>query len=82
MVQCCNKRRTSLTANMLCMLTSLKILSANANFAWKPEWASLLANGTVNNPAKPPNNLTGIVYGDYYFIKVSIFPYSELNAPI
>jgi len=48
---------------------ALNILSANAQFAWKPEWASLLANGTVNNPAHPPNNLTGIVYGDYYFIK-------------
>lgn len=31
------------------------------NLAWRPEWQSLLANGTVNNPAA--NNLTGIVYG-------------------
>lgn len=29
--------------------------------AWRPEWQSLLANGTVNNPAL--NNLTGIIYG-------------------
>lgn len=29
--------------------------------AWRPEWQSLLANGTVNNPQL--NNLTGIVYG-------------------
>jgi hypothetical protein len=29
--------------------------------AWRPQWQSLLANGTVNNPEL--NNLTGIVYG-------------------
>jgi hypothetical protein len=28
---------------------------------WKPDWQSLLSNGTVNNPQL--NNLTGIVYG-------------------
>ena len=28
--------------------------------AWRPDWQSLLANGTVNNPAQ--NNLTGIIY--------------------
>jgi len=43
-----------------------KILNDNTQPFWKPEWQSLLSNGTVNNPAA--NNLTGIVYGDYYFI--------------
>ncbi|ORY92481.1 Six-hairpin glycosidase-like protein [Leucosporidium creatinivorum] len=35
------------------------------------EWegASLVGNGTVNNRADPPNNNTGIIYGDYYFIE-------------
>jgi hypothetical protein len=46
-----------------------QIISANTQLAWNPEWESLLSNGTVNNPANPPNNLTGIVYGDYYFVK-------------
>ncbi|KAI0806900.1 d-4,5 unsaturated-glucuronyl hydrolase-like protein [Fomes fomentarius] len=44
-----------------------KILHDNTKFAWAPSWESLLSNGTVNNPAG--SNLTGIVYGDYYFIK-------------
>lgn len=37
------------------------MLNANTKLAWRPEWQSLLANGTVNNPVQ--NNLTGIVYG-------------------
>ncbi|KAI9056950.1 glycoside hydrolase family 88 protein [Trametes sanguinea] len=45
----------------------IKMLSANTKLAWRPAWQSLLANGTVNNPEH--NNLTGIVYGDYFFIK-------------
>ncbi|EIW60767.1 d-4,5 unsaturated-glucuronyl hydrolase-like protein [Trametes versicolor FP-101664 SS1] len=45
----------------------IKMLNANTKLAWRPEWQSLLANGTVNNPVQ--NNLTGIVYGDYFFIK-------------
>ncbi|KAI0373266.1 d-4,5 unsaturated-glucuronyl hydrolase-like protein [Pilatotrama ljubarskyi] len=45
----------------------IKMLDANTKLAWRPAWQSLLANGTVNNPAQ--NNLTGIVYGDYFFIK-------------
>lgn len=40
-----------------------QVLSSITTLAWKPSWQSLLANGTVNNPAHPPNNLTGIVYG-------------------
>ncbi|KAI0311501.1 d-4,5 unsaturated-glucuronyl hydrolase-like protein [Amylostereum chailletii] len=46
---------------------ALKILSDTTKAFWKPEWSSLLSNGTVNNPVG--NNLTGIVYGDYYFIR-------------
>lgn len=30
---------------------------------------SILGNGTVNNRANPPNNNTGIIYGDYYFVE-------------
>ncbi|TDL27624.1 d-4,5 unsaturated-glucuronyl hydrolase-like protein [Rickenella mellea] len=46
---------------------AIKLLSDNTKLAWRPAWQSLLANGTVNKPAG--NSLTGIVYGDYYFIK-------------
>ncbi|KAJ8522614.1 hypothetical protein ONZ45_g780 [Pleurotus djamor] len=43
------------------------ILEKITRLAWRPEWQSLLANGTV---AKPSNNFnTGIVYGDYYFVR-------------
>ncbi|KZV68058.1 glycoside hydrolase family 88 protein [Peniophora sp. CONT] len=45
-----------------------QILTNTTEKFWKPEFQSLLSNGTVNNPANPPNNETGIVYGDYYFI--------------
>jgi len=43
------------------------ILNNITTLAWKPSWQSLLSNGTVNWPAN--NFLTGIVYGDYYFIR-------------
>lgn len=39
----------------------IQLVANMTNLAWRPEWQSLLANGTVNNPAA--NNLTGIVYG-------------------
>ncbi|TFK80125.1 glycoside hydrolase family 88 protein [Polyporus arcularius HHB13444] len=45
---------------------AIKIVRDNTKLAWAPSWQSLLSNGTVNNPQH--NNLTGIVYGDYYFI--------------
>jgi len=48
---------------------AIQILHDTTNAFWKPSWQSLLSNGTVNNPASPPNNLTGTIYGDYYFIK-------------
>ncbi|KAI0086205.1 d-4,5 unsaturated-glucuronyl hydrolase-like protein [Irpex rosettiformis] len=47
--------------------SAIQIIANMTTLAWRPEWQSLLANGTVNNPAL--NNLTGIVYGDYYFVK-------------
>ncbi|PCH38423.1 glycoside hydrolase family 88 protein [Wolfiporia cocos MD-104 SS10] len=46
---------------------AIKLLRDNTALAWRPEWQSLLANGTVDNPQG--NNLTGIVYGDYFFVK-------------
>jgi len=46
-----------------------QILVDTTKLGWKPDWQSLLSNGTVNNRASPPNNLTGIVYGDYYYVK-------------
>ncbi|GBE82687.1 d-4,5 unsaturated -glucuronyl hydrolase-like protein [Sparassis crispa] len=45
---------------------ALQVLRDNTELAWRPAWQSLLANGTVNNPAG--ENLTGIVYGDYFFV--------------
>ena len=39
----------------------MQIIANMTALAWRPEWQSLLANGTVNNPQL--NNLTGIVYG-------------------
>ncbi|KAI0691019.1 glycoside hydrolase family 88 protein [Cytidiella melzeri] len=53
--------------------SAIQIIANMTALAWRPEWQSLLANGTVNNPVL--NNLTGIVYGhrrcagDYYFVK-------------
>ncbi|KIK54566.1 glycoside hydrolase family 88 protein [Collybiopsis luxurians FD-317 M1] len=46
---------------------AVQILSNITTLAWDPSWQSLLSNGTVNWPAD--NFLTGIVYGDYYYIK-------------
>ncbi|KAG8738632.1 hypothetical protein FRC12_016670 [Ceratobasidium sp. 428] len=48
-----------------------KLLTSTTRLAWReePNWDSLLSNGTVNNPGKPPNNNTGIVYGDYYYVR-------------
>ncbi|KAG7096354.1 hypothetical protein E1B28_003798 [Marasmius oreades] len=47
---------------------ALEILDHITELAWKPEWDSLLSNGTVNWPSN--NYLTGTVYGDHYFVKV------------
>ncbi|KAF5386569.1 hypothetical protein D9615_001919 [Tricholomella constricta] len=46
---------------------AINLLSNITRLAWKPSWQSLLSNGTVNKPAN--NQLTGTVYGDYYYIK-------------
>ncbi|KAH9915798.1 glycoside hydrolase family 88 protein [Epithele typhae] len=45
---------------------AIRLIRDNTRLAWAPTWQSLLSNGTVNNPQH--NNLTGIIYGDYYFI--------------
>lgn len=39
-----------------------------SKLGWKPTWDSVLSNGTANYPVA--NFQTGIVYGDYYYIKV------------
>jgi hypothetical protein len=61
-------RQSSPTSKRFCSqsLSPFQILADTTTLAWKPEWQSLLSNGTVNNPASPPNNLTGIVYGEFY----------------
>jgi len=46
---------------------AIEIINRMAALAWRPSWQSLLANGTVNKLAN--NFLTGIIYGDYYFIE-------------
>jgi hypothetical protein len=51
-----------------------QVLNPNGYMAWKPQWESILGNGTVNNAANPPNNETGIIYGDYFFLKVRSDP--------
>ncbi|KAI5119103.1 hypothetical protein M0805_004873 [Coniferiporia weirii] len=48
---------------------AISLLDKITDLAWKPDWQSLLSNGTVNGHASPPNELTGIVYGDYYYVK-------------
>jgi len=50
---------------------AISLLSSTVQLGWQPgnDWDSLLSNGTVNNRADPPNNNTGIIYGDYYFIE-------------
>ncbi|KAJ3838786.1 glycoside hydrolase family 88 protein [Lentinula raphanica] len=45
---------------------AIQILHNVTTLAWNSSWQSLLSNGTVNWPAN--NFLTGIVYGDYYYI--------------
>ncbi|KAF8520149.1 glycoside hydrolase family 88 protein [Hysterangium stoloniferum] len=44
---------------------AVNLLNSVTELAWKPSWQSLLSNGTVNNRASTPNNLTGTVYGTY-----------------
>ncbi|KAF9258051.1 glycoside hydrolase family 88 protein [Marasmius fiardii PR-910] len=46
---------------------ALNILNHITKLAYRPQWDSLLSNGTVNWPAN--NYLTGTVYGDHYFVK-------------
>ncbi|KAF8308233.1 glycoside hydrolase family 88 protein [Clavulina sp. PMI_390] len=46
---------------------AVNLLNGISNLAWRPTWDSLLSNGTANYPVG--NFQTGIVYGDYYYIK-------------
>ncbi|EAU88088.1 glucuronyl hydrolase [Coprinopsis cinerea okayama7 len=45
---------------------AIRILAAVTRLAWRPNWQSLLSNGTVHRPQNNYN--TGTVYGDYYYI--------------
>jgi hypothetical protein len=47
-----------------------QILNGISTLGWKPTWDSLLSNGTANFPSG--SYQTGIVYGDYYYIKVRL----------
>src|ERR1700733_79659 len=57
-----------------------QILSGISTLGWKPTWDSVLSNGTANYPNG--SYQTGIVYGDYYYIKVRLsFGISNSSAP-
>ncbi|KAF8521923.1 glycoside hydrolase family 88 protein [Hysterangium stoloniferum] len=60
---------------------AVTLLNSVTDLAWKPSWQSLLSNGTVNNRADPPNNSTGIVYVDYFYIKAGNMLLSQKLAP-
>ncbi|KAF9049207.1 d-4,5 unsaturated-glucuronyl hydrolase-like protein [Hymenopellis radicata] len=45
---------------------AVEILNNVTTLAWNEPWESLLSNGTVNKPGD--NFLTGITYGDYYYV--------------
>lgn len=47
-----------------------QILQGISTLGWKSTWDSLLSNGTANFPNG--SYQTGIVYGDYYYIKVPL----------
>ncbi|KAF8308231.1 glycoside hydrolase family 88 protein [Clavulina sp. PMI_390] len=46
---------------------AINLLNGISNLGWKPTWDSLLSNGTANYPTG--SYQTGIVYGDYYYVK-------------
>ncbi|KZT11587.1 glycoside hydrolase family 88 protein [Laetiporus sulphureus 93-53] len=58
---------SNVTGSEYYLNAAVELLRNNTALAWRPAWQSLLANGTVNNPEG--NNLTGIVYGDYFFVE-------------
>ncbi|KAJ7491223.1 glycoside hydrolase family 88 protein [Mycena latifolia] len=58
---------TTAAAGKVWTNAAISLLNNITTLAWRPAWQSLLSNGTVNKPAN--NFLTGIVYGDYYYIK-------------
>ncbi|KAI0933566.1 hypothetical protein AcV5_005683 [Taiwanofungus camphoratus] len=57
----------NMTGSAYYINAAIQLLQNNTDLAWRPAWQSLLANGTVDNPEG--NNMTGIVYGDYFFVK-------------
>jgi len=61
------KYETNNAASKKYSSAAIDLLNSITKLAWRPSWQSILTNGTVNKPAN--NALTGIVYGDYYFIK-------------
>ncbi|KAJ7118790.1 glycoside hydrolase family 88 protein [Mycena epipterygia] len=58
---------TTPAAGQVWINAAINLLNKITTLAWRPSWQSLLSNGTVNEPAN--NLLTGIVYGDYYYIR-------------
>ncbi|KAJ7722288.1 glucuronyl hydrolase [Mycena maculata] len=58
---------TSPAAGQKWIVAAINLLNRITALGWQPSWQSLLANGTVNWPVN--NLLTGIVYGDYYYIR-------------
>lgn len=48
-------------------ITLLSSLATQGITGWSG--VSILGNGTVNNRAATPNNNTGIIYGDYYWVE-------------
>jgi len=61
------KYETNNAASKKYSSAAIDLLNSITKLAWRPSWQSILTNGTVNKPVN--NALTGIVYGDYYFIK-------------
>jgi len=62
-----SRSETTIAASKKWSDAAIEIINRMTALAWRPTWQSLLANGTVNKPAN--NSLTGIIYGDYYFIQ-------------
>lgn len=62
-----SQQETTIEAKNQWSDAAIQILSNITTLAWNPHWQSLLSNGTVDEPTN--NLLTGIVYGDYYYIR-------------
>ncbi|KAG8894914.1 hypothetical protein FRB99_000913, partial [Tulasnella sp. 403] len=57
------------TGSSFWLNAAISLLRDTVSLAYRREtnWQAILSNGTANNPQQ--NNNTGLVYGDYYFIK-------------